>query len=266
MAEKHSPIECELLLNRSTQTFLGNRRIALLEQIEQTGSISQAARNIGMSYKAAWDAVDAINNLSEKPVVIRIVGGARGGGSEVTRFGRGLINTYRLLQKEYQQLLQRINYLGNTDDIQQMMRILAMKTSARNQFKGIIRQVKKGAVSGEVVLDIGNGAEVIANITNTSIEELELAPDKEAVAIIKSSFIILAPVQAMKTSARNQLEGHITQIISGIINSEVSLEIGAGKTLTAIITNESVKQLDLHVGDPCRALIKASNIIIAVPW
>ena len=66
-------ISGRLWLNREGHGYLGAGRIALLERIGETGSIAQAARSMGMSYKAAWDAVEAMNNLADRPLVARAV-------------------------------------------------------------------------------------------------------------------------------------------------------------------------------------------------
>ncbi len=258
-------IDCQIWLNRQQQSYLGDRRVELLEQIDATGSISQAAKRIGMSYKAAWDAVDAMNNLSEQPLVTRAVGGANGGGSEITKFGRSLIATYRYLQDEYENLLQRVSAsFGNFDDLQQLMRVLAMKTSARNQLRGKVKSVKKGAVNGDVILDLGDGLEIFANITNESIDELGLAYGKDAIAIIKSSFVILSPDKNVRISARNRLIGTVVKTIAGAVNSEVKVELAGGRILTAVITNESMQEFGFVPGSECCALVKASHVIIAV--
>lgn len=258
-------IDCRIWLNRQDQNYLGDRRVKLLEEINATGSITQAARKIGMSYKAAWDAVDAMNNLSERPLVTRVVGGAKGGGSEVTSFGRSLITTYRYLQDEYENLLQKVSTsFGNFEDIQQLMRVMAMKTSARNQLRGKVKSVKKGAVNGDVIIDIGEGLEIFANITNESIDELQLVPGKDAVAIIKASFVILSPDKNVRISARNRLVGTIVKTIAGAVNSEVKIELPGGRILTAVITNESLQEFGFVPGGECCALVKASHVIIAV--
>ena len=88
--------------------FLGDTRIRLLEAIEQHGSISQAAKAVPLSYKAAWDAVDAMNNLSEEPLVLRVAGGKHGGGTQLTDYGRKVVALYRALESEYQAALDRL--------------------------------------------------------------------------------------------------------------------------------------------------------------
>jgi len=85
--------------------FLERTRIRLLEAIDECGSIAQAARLLPISYKAAWDAVEAMSRVAGRPVVLRTVGGANGGGSRLTDYGRRLVAFYRALEGEYQQAI-----------------------------------------------------------------------------------------------------------------------------------------------------------------
>ncbi|MGA2894806.1 MAG: ModE family transcriptional regulator [Xanthobacteraceae bacterium] len=77
---------------------LGPGKIGLLEAILKTGSISQAGRSLGMSYRRAWLLVDDLNSCFREPVVTTQPGGARGGGAVLTRFGRDLITKYRAIE------------------------------------------------------------------------------------------------------------------------------------------------------------------------
>ena len=67
---------------------IGDDRIRLLEAVDAHGSISAASRHVGLTYKAAWDAISAINNLAERPLVIGRIGGRAGGGAVLTDDGR----------------------------------------------------------------------------------------------------------------------------------------------------------------------------------
>jgi len=140
-----------------------------------------------------------------------------------------------------------------------------MKTTARNALSGTIDAVTDGAVNAEVSLDIGEGRKVIAIVTADSVADLGLAPGRPATALIKSSFLILVPGdQAPRSSARNGFQGEIVRREDGAVNSEIVLAIGAGKTLTAIVTLESARSLGLNEGTRASALIKASHVILAV--
>lgn len=253
-------------LERGEKPFLGHGRIELLEQIAETGSISQAARAMGMSYKAAWDAVDAMNNLSEDPLVRRSTGGRHGGGTQLTEHGRKLIEVYRAAEQEYQQFLRRLGKgVEEFDRFYQLMRNLSMRSSARNQFQGRITQITMGAVNAEVILELPGGDELVAIITNESVKSLGLKVGSEAFALIKASWVILTECeQGLRTSARNQLCGRIVSCIEGAVNGEVVIELAGGRRIAAIVTNESIKNLGLKEGGHACALIKASHIILAV--
>ena len=258
-------VDGQLWFNRGEKGYLGGKRIELLEQIEATGSISRAAKQIKLSYKAAWDAVDAMNNLSERPLVVCSAGGAQGGGTRLTDFGREMLHVWRRMQTEYERFLAHVAQgIEQFDDIDRLLRAIAMKTSARNQFRGRISQVEKGAVNGILTLDLGDGLNIVATLTNDSIDELQLAPGKTAMALIKASFVLLSPDPQVKISARNRLTGTICALIPGAVNCEVKLLLPGGRTLSAVVTLDSVSELGLATGQPCTALIKASHVIIAI--
>jgi molybdate transport system regulatory protein len=79
---------------------LGPGKIRLLEAIDKSGSISQAGRALGMSYRRAWLLIDDMNRCFREPVVSAQPGGARGGGAVLTGFGRKLVDNYRAIESE----------------------------------------------------------------------------------------------------------------------------------------------------------------------
>ena len=95
-------------IKKNGKNFIGKGRVELLEEIEKTGSITEAAKQMGMSYKAAWDAVDIMNKLSSKLLVVKKSGGKGGGGSTLTRAGNELINKFREIEKKNRKLLSEI--------------------------------------------------------------------------------------------------------------------------------------------------------------
>ena len=130
--------------------------------------------------------------------------------------------------------------------------------------RGVIANVTPGEVNSEVTLRLGEGVDITAILTKRSVEDLQLAPGKPAIALIKSSFVILAKGDNLRTSARNQVAGTVSSREDGAVNSEIGLDIGGGKTLTATITLESARNLAITVGERVTALIKAPHVILAV--
>ena len=74
---------------------IGPGRIELLEGVQRTGSLSQAARDMGMSYRRAWLLMQSLNGSLARPASLAVRGGRRGGGATVTATGRALIRAYR---------------------------------------------------------------------------------------------------------------------------------------------------------------------------
>lgn len=258
-------------LRSSLQIFSGEnpllleKRILLLEAIERTGSITHAAKEVPLSYKAAWDAVDQINNLSPHPLV-ESTKGRKGGGTNLTKYGEKIVRLYRMvsnLQNEF------INRLGNSIDLDQSdlktLQRMTMQISARNQLQGIVKRVDQGAVNSEVVIALKGGETISATITKESVQDLGLKEGSEAVAIFKASAVILAVADSgLKTSARNQLKGKVVKAEVGAVNAEVILELSGGERVSAIITKESVQEMSPEIGKEMLALIKASYVIVGI--
>ena len=251
-------------------SFLGDTRIRLLEAIDKHGSISQAAKAVPLSYKAAWDAIDAMNNLADQPLVVRSTGGRNGGGTLLTEHGRKTVALYRALEAEYQAALDRLaasmneGLAGDFQQFRQLLRRMSMKTSARNQFAGQIVGLREGHVDFEVRLRLDAENELVAVITRESAETLGLAIGMEINALVKSSSVLLLTDANIRTTARNHLWGEITRIHDGPVNSEIILALPGGRSVCAVITHDSVEKLGLAVGEQACAVFKASAVILCL--
>jgi molybdate transport system regulatory protein len=249
------------------EKFGGQGRVELLAAIGETGSISQAAKAIGMSYKGAWDAIDAMNNLAGEALVERVAGGKGGGGTRLTARGEQLVKNFRALEQVHQQFVEQLNgQAGNLSADLTLISRLTMKTSARNQFFGTVCRVKSGAVNDEIELDIAGGHTIVAIVTHESTASLGLVPGAQAFALVKASAIILITEgEGARFSARNQLAGTISRLMPGAVNTEVVLDLTGGGSIAAVITNESARSLELAEGRTATAMFKASSVIVGVP-
>jgi molybdate transport system regulatory protein len=256
----------DLQLTSSHGGDVSAKRIALLAAIEEQGSISAAAKQLGMSYRSAWDAVAEMNNMWDAPLVEKSPGGAHGGGTRLTEQGRELIAGFNLLQQEYRRFIEGLGrHLADFGRLQLSMRRLSMRTSARNQFQGQVVAINAGPINSEVTLAINERDHLTAVVTRESVESLELSPGSEAYALIKTSFIILVPADArVITSARNRLCGTVRELRHGAVSSEAIIELEGGKTLAAVITEESANAAEFQPGSQVCALIKASHVILGV--
>ena len=259
-------IAATLSMRRADRTLVGGDRIGLLEAIDRCGSISGAAREVGISYKTAWDAVDATNNAAEKPLVRRAVGGVGGGGTMLTEEGKETIRLYRVLQGEHQRFIGRLEgRIGDVGRLYSLLRRVSMRVSARNVFPGKVKKVREGAVNTEVTIALKGGETLCSVVTKESAGVLGLKPGLEAYAFFKASAVILGKdLHNAKVSARNLLCGTVSRVVHGPVNAEVSVSLEGGTVLTAIVTEESAKSLALSPGDHICALVKASSVILGV--
>ncbi|QEM68588.1 LysR family transcriptional regulator [Geobacter sp. FeAm09] len=255
-----------LWFNRAENKFLGSDRIDLLEKIDELGSISKAARAMGLCYKTAWDLVNLVNNMAERPLVDRLTGGKGGGGTRLTAEGKNVVTRFKIIEEEHRKFLENLgDRLDDTDRLFRFLKRISLKVSARNTFIGTITELAMGAVNSEIRMTLKGGIALTAVITNGAIDNLGLKPGIEAYAIIKASSVLIGTdVHDVKVSTRNVFCGTVTKIIDGPVSTEVAVEIGGGTTVTAVITHDSANRLGLKVGSHACTLFEASSVIIGV--
>lgn len=251
--------------------FLGRQRIGLLEAIHRHGSIARAARAVSLSYKAAWEAVDEMNQFSELPLVSRVSGGARGGGTTLTAWALRLVAFYRALEQEQEAALERMRAAldqSEVDDVpgfRRLLRRMSMQSSARNQFVGTVQAITAGPVECEVRMQVTPGLDIAAVVTTESVERMGLMVGSEAYALVKSSSVMLLSGGAQQISARNRLVGRVVRILRGAVNSEVTLQLAGGPVqIASVITDDSLQRLALRKGSEVTAFFKASSVLLAV--
>lgn len=265
--DKGIALEGKLWMTVGGEHLGGGNRVELLAAIGRLGSITGAAKAVGLSYKAAWDAIDTMNNLAGEALVERVTGGKGGGGTRLTARGGQLVANFKTIEQVHNDFLERLNtQAGDAVDDLALFSRFKMRTSARNQFFGTVTRVERGAVNDEVELEIAGGQTIVAIVTRESAENLGLAPGRQAFALVKSSsVIVMSGGDGVRLSARNRLQGAVTRLMRGAVNSEVVIELAGGGSVAATITNESVDALGLAEGATASALFKASSVILGVP-
>jgi len=238
----------------------------LLEEIHTCGSINQAAKAVGISYKAAWERIETLNNLSPQPLITRQVGGSGGGGTLLTEAGHDFLKRASLLQREFTSFLNFFYYSPEEASATlKTLRRIEMKISARNVWLGNVIGIERGAVNSVVTVALKGRDTIVSVITENSVQRLGLQPGVQVLAIVKAPSVLLAlDVDRQKISARNILEGRINRIVPGVVNDEVIIDLDLGNTVTSILTSEGVKRLGLAEGMMISAIIKASDVLLAI--
>ncbi|PHM71486.1 molybdenum-dependent transcriptional regulator [Xenorhabdus sp. KJ12.1] len=275
-------MQAEILLTLKLQhrVFADPRRIELLKQIKITGSISQGARQAGISYKSAWDAINEMNHLADELLVERATGGKGGGGAQLTPYGERLIQLYGLLEQIQQKAFDALKQDSlPLDSLLAAISRFSLQSSARNQFFGTVVERDNGNIQQNIGILLADGKTSIrASVTEQSAERLGLIKGKEVIALIKAPWITLrkgATVSCNTTFSgdinsfentpvfENQLSGQVSQIEAGAQCSEIIVSLNSGESLCATLSNQEIENLGLQLNDIVTALFGADKVIIA---
>ncbi|WP_368746992.1 molybdenum-dependent transcriptional regulator [Enterobacter cancerogenus] len=259
-------MQAEILLTLRLQQklFADPRRIALLKQIEQTGSISQGAKNAGISYKSAWDAINEMNTLSEQTLVDRATGGKGGGGAVLTRYGQRLIQLYDLLAQIQQKAFDVLSDDDNVplDSLLGAISRFSLQTSARNQWFGTVTARDHSQVQQHIEILLADGTTRLkAAITAQSGQRLGLEEGKEVLVLLKAPWVSMTRQPEQAKEADNQLQGTISHIERGAEQCEVLMTLPDGQMLCATVPLHDAANLE--EGAEVTAYFNADRVIIA---
>lgn len=271
-ARKIRPLVGKIAFETARGGYFGEPRIRLLEAIGVHGSLSRAAKDVPLSYKAAWDALDAMNNLSEAPLVVRTTGGRHGGGTQLTDHGREIIALYRAMESSQQDILNQLavtpagssQAADQPDSLRTLIRRMSVRTSARNQFVGTVAALEDAGGMVDVRLALAGGDAIVASITPASVENMGLAVGSEAYALVKAPWVLVSPRPQRRSAARNVLAGTITDMQPpGAASTQVSLTTPNGRIVVASMANTLVAQHGLCTGHAAFASFSTESVILA---
>lgn len=249
---------------------LTDKRIDILRQIGACGSISQAARAVGVSYKAAWQAVDTLTNLAGTPLVARAVGGAGGGGAQLTEAGHQLLAAADAMAQARGAVLARWQATPHAGPA---LARLAVRTSMRNQLPCVVDRL---VVQGQIVCvhlrleGEGAGAVSLASrITRESAELLGLQPGLAVLALCKATAVRVerggraAPATATADAApagTHRLPARATRVVRGESGDEVSAELAAGLHMVGFAAPQS----GLRAGSAVVLVLEENAVVLAL--
>ncbi|MGE8413013.1 MAG: TOBE domain-containing protein [Pseudomonas sp.] len=238
------------------------QRIALLQHIAEQGSITRAAKSAGLSYKAAWDAIDELNNLAQSPLVERSVGGKGGGGARLSPEGERVLRLYQRLQVLQAQVLEAAE---DASDLELLGRLM-LRTSARNQLHGKVHGIERQGCNDLIRLELPEGLLIEARITHDSTLRLELAPGTQVVALIKAGWLEVQPVGVPATTGHNYLTGTIERILDAEDGPcEVRIILPNGQILCALATPLQLQALGLAQSLPVQVQFSPSHVLLGTP-
>ncbi len=271
---------------------LADKRIDILRQIGACGSISQAARAVGVSYKAAWQAVDTLTNLAGTPLVARAVGGAGGGGAQLTQAGHQLLAAADAMAQARGAVLSRWQATPHAGPA---LARLAVRTSMRNQLPCVVERL---TVQGQLVWvhlrlglgDAGMAAAAVkgkaltalaSRITLESAELLGLQPGLAVQALCKATAVrverrervasaiaatssMAAPSSTSSSppppSGTHRLLAKATRVVRGEAGDEVSAELVGGLQMVGFAAPGS----GLRAGSGVVLVVEDNAVVLAL--
>ncbi|HZY20452.1 MAG TPA: TOBE domain-containing protein [Ramlibacter sp.] len=204
-----------------------DKRLEILRRVGESGSISQAAREAGVSYKAAWQALDMLSNLAGVPLVERAVGGAGGGGARLTREGARLLVAAGEMERAREQVLARLASPRRPAGLD----ALGLRTSMRNQLPCTVAAVHLSGPLARVVLALDDDTSVAARITAESAELLGLQPGQAVIALCKATAVRVDRASNPAPSSGNRLPARATRVSRSDAGDEIAARLQGGQGL-----------------------------------
>lgn len=232
-----------------------DKRVEILRRVGQGGSISQAARDSGVSYKAAWQALDTLSNLAGQALVERVVGGAGGGGARLTPAGAQLLRVADELATARDQVLARLTAGGGAAP---GLAALGLRTSMRNQLPCHVHALERKGPMIQVDLMTAGGDALVSRITRESAQLLGLRPGLQVLALCKATAVEVCAT-GQPVPGRNLLQGRATRVSRAAGGGEVALTLRGRLALVGFSGAHS----GLRVGAAAVAQLDESAVALA---
>ena len=235
-----------------------DKRLEILHLVARHGSISQAAREAGISYKAAWQAIHTLTNLAGEPLVDSSVGGAGGGGACLTAAGTRLLHAAAEMDAARRDVLARIN--------DPSARLLGgPRTSMRNHLRGAVERLESAGARDpmvRVVLALTGGAELASLVTRESAELLSLMPGQPVLALCKATAVRVQAAQPddQGSAGANLLAGRVLRVSRGLQRDEITVTLAGGMQLVGF----AVRPNRLRAGSRAAAWLDESAVVLAL--
>ena len=171
------------LENEEGRYAFGEGLFILLRKVQDLGTLSDAARALGMSYRHAWGLIKKTEKLLGEPLLKTRKGGkAGGGGAQLTETGEKLLKEFSKIKKIFSKA--SLDEYGWEN--------LFAKISARNKIEGEVISVKKDKISAIVKIRIDTPCVITAFITREAVEELDIKEGDRAAAVIKATEVMVS--------------------------------------------------------------------------
>ncbi len=237
-----------------------DKRVEVLRAIHRLGSISEAARANGVSYKAAWQAVETLGNLAGMPLIEKVVGGSGGGGAKLTAAGLRVLNAADVLRAARHSAILGLTGARKKGAASLLPAYgLGLRTSMRNQFPCRVREIKKSQSAARVELELDDGQSIFSRVTAESLELLELKKGQRVLALCKAAAVKIAP-KIIAIGGINLLRGKISRRSKINAEQQLTLELMPGLQIVGFADPGDL----LKLKQPAMAALDESAVVIGL--
>ncbi len=257
-----------LHLNDALGHEASDKRLDILRLVGDCGSISEAARRAGVSYKAAWQAIDTLSNLAGAELLARAVGGSGGGGARLTDAGRHLLEASQMLDGARRDVLGKLESRSTrqaagagaepTHGLAPGAAALALRTSMRNQLPCIVKAIRRRGSAVTVHLALPDGSAIGSRITRESAQLLGLTAGKPVLALFKATAVQIVR-EASGDADKNTLAGTVMRANRSPDGGEVAIRTGS---TTAVVG--FAREGHFNKGQAATAEFDESAVVIAL--
>jgi len=249
----------DLKLHNNEEELLAHKKVQLLENITVYGSISKAAKALGVTYKTAWGWIDKMNALSPRPLVQKISGGKDGGGTVVTAYAKELISIYEeveaLQQKHLHTLEASFSHLQEDEEHQQF---------TFSRLEAQIKDISIKADKAIFLLELSCGSKISAQTPASFVTVNRLAMGSKVSMLIESDTISISKSFEKEISSRNKLKARVQKVNIDEEDVLLNLVLGDGQSLTSRITYKSYKDMQIKEDDEVMAVFKAYSVTLFI--
>ncbi len=234
-----------------------DKRIDILQRINSLGSISKAAKSAGISYKAAWQAIETLNNLAGTPLVEKIVGGNSGGGARLTQAGLSVLEASAALNKVRSQIFMDIEK-GEAPKLASLA-ASTLRMSVRNILPCVIENIDPQISQVKLRLRVANNCHIRSSITLESYQLLGLKVGMGVLALFKATAAHVVK-EAPQIYNGEIFNGQIARLPRNQESGEVTLRLSNGLNVVGFVNEKN----DFRIGEEASLLIDETSVIIGL--
>jgi molybdate transport system regulatory protein len=217
-------------------TRLESDRIALLRSIQNKGTLTDAAKDVGISYKTACTWLDALNNAADEPLLIASHGGNTRGGTILSDLGKTILERYERIEKLHAKMQMELEIAGELSGFLQRLRL---RTSARNHLHGTIVSISDGIVQCIVTIQLSPHLAIQAKVSHNAILEMELSVGSRCAAIFKASSVcVRALEEPYEKMNPNYWRGKVLRSHGDLKDIEITLDLDGQHTVCALVDRD----------------------------